>query len=155
MARISQDQTQERHAFVLELFREQPDLSRADALAAYKARFGATLNPKTLNELREQAQAEAGNGSSGASADDVVAALTRSADAGAAASSASSSAPASSPKPKAAKGGKGVKNVFIDAAPEQLQFLEQVVAQLQEAGAANVRVDHATERWMVLAVESK
>jgi hypothetical protein len=48
-----------------------------------------------------------------------------------------------------------VKNVFIDAAPEQLQFLEQIVSQLQEAGASNVRVDHATERWMVLTVESK
>ncbi|MBF5042904.1 hypothetical protein FGE12_10940 [Aggregicoccus sp. 17bor-14] len=153
MARISQDQTQERHAYVLELFREQPELSRADALAAYKARFGASLNPKTLNELREQAQAEAANGPTGASADDVVAALTRSADAGAASSSAASPAPA--PKaPKAAKGAK-VKNLFIDAAPEQLQFLEQIVGQLQEAGATNVRVDHATERWMVLAVETK
>ena len=153
MARISQDQTQERHAYVLELFREQPELSRADALAAYKARFGASLNPKTLNELREQAQAEAANGPTGASADDVVAALTRSADAGAASSSAAAPAPA--PKaPKAPKGAK-VKNLFIDAAPEQLQFLEQIVGQLQEAGATNVRVDHATERWMVLAIEAK
>jgi len=149
MARISQDQTQERHAYVLELFREQPELSRADALAAYKARFGAALNPKTLNELREQAQA----GGQGASADDVVAALSRSADVDAAAAS-SSTAPASAPKPKAAKGAR-VKNVFIDASAEQLQFLESVLAQLQEAGATNVRVDHATERWMVLAVESK
>ena len=147
MARISQDQTQERHAYVLELFREQPELSRADALAAYKARFGAALNPKTLNELREQAQ----TGGQGASADDVVAALSRSADAGAASSSA---AAASTPKPKAAKGAR-VKNVFIDASAEQLQFLESVLAQLQEAGATNLRVDHATERWMVLAVESK
>jgi hypothetical protein len=89
MARISQDQTQERHAYVLELFREQPELSRADALAAYKARFGAALNPKTLNELREQAQ----SAQSGASADDVVAALTRTADAGA---SVTSSTPATS-----------------------------------------------------------
>jgi hypothetical protein len=149
MARVSQEQTQERHAYVIELFREQPELSRADALAAYKARFGAALNPKTLNELREQAQ----TGGQGASADDVVAALSRSADAGAASSSAA--AAASTPKPKAAKGAKGVKNVFIDASAEQLQFLESVLAQLQEAGATNLRVDHATERWMVLAVESK
>jgi hypothetical protein len=152
MARISQDQTQERHAYVLELFREQPELSRADALAAYKARFGAALNPKTLNELREQAQNSAGQG---ASADDVVAALTRTADAGASAtSSTQASSSNGSSKPKAAKGAR-VKNVFIDAAPEQLQFLEQIVSQLQEAGASNVRVDHATERWMVLTVESK
>ena len=152
MARISQDQTQERHAYVLELFREQPELSRADALAAYKARFGAALNPKTLNELREQAQASAGQGSS---ADDVVAALSRSADAGAASASSTPAASSSNgSKPKAPKGAK-VKNVFIDAAPEQLQFLEQIVSQLQEAGASNVRVDHATERWMVLTVESK
>ena len=148
MARVSQEQTQERHAYVIELFREQPELSRADALAAYKARFGAALNPKTLNELREQAQA----GGQGASADDVVAALSRSADAGAASSS--SAATTSTPKPKAAKGAR-VKNVFIDASAEQLQFLESVLAQLQEAGATNLRVDHATERWMVLAVESK
>ena len=148
MARISQDQTQERHAYVLELFREQPELSRADALAAYKARFGAALNPKTLNELREQAQA----GSQGASADDVVAALSRSADAG---SVSNGSTASSTPKPKAAKGAKGVKNVFIDASAEQLQFLESVLAQLQEAGATNLRVDHATERWMVVSVESK
>ncbi|MET0405550.1 MAG: hypothetical protein ABW123_24240, partial [Cystobacter sp.] len=59
MARISNDQTQERRAFLLELFRSQPDISRNEAIEAYKDRFGASLNAKTFNELREQALSEA------------------------------------------------------------------------------------------------
>ena len=59
MARISQDQAQERHAFLLDLFRNQPDISRNEAMDAYKDKFGASLNAKTFNELREQALREA------------------------------------------------------------------------------------------------
>ena len=61
---------------------------------------------------------------------------------------------AAAKKPKPAKAG-GVKNVFVDASHEQLQFLERVVQQLQEAGAHNLRIDYGTDRWMVLTVESK
>ncbi|HYO57343.1 hypothetical protein [Archangium sp.] len=38
MARISQDQVQERHAFLLDLFRNQPDISRGEAIDAYCCR---------------------------------------------------------------------------------------------------------------------
>ena len=62
-----------------------------------------------------------------------------------------SAQPAKKPKAK----GPGSKNVFVDASQEQLQFLERVVMQLQESGASNVRIDYATDRWMVLTVESK
>ncbi|HEX8536485.1 MAG TPA: hypothetical protein VF664_03415, partial [Cystobacter sp.] len=62
--------------------------------------------------------------------------------------------PPAAKKPKPGKG-PGVKNVFVDATQEQLQFLERVVHQLQEAGASNIRIDHGTERWMVLTVDSK
>ena len=61
MARISQDQAQERHAFLLDLFRNQPDISRNEAMDAYKDKFGASLNAKTFNELREQALRDAEN----------------------------------------------------------------------------------------------
>ena len=51
--------------------------------------------------------------------------------------------------------GAGARNVFVDATQEQLQFLEKVLIQLQDSGANNVRIDHATDRWMVLTVDSK
>jgi hypothetical protein len=157
MARISNDQAQERHAFLLELFRNQPDISRNEAMDAYKDKFGASLNAKTFNELREQAQrdvetaeekAEETSTETETPADDAASRLK------AVASSEPNGAgaqPAKKPKAK----GTGSKNVFVDAAPEQLQFLERVVQQLQDSGANNVRIDHATDRWMVLTVDAK
>lgn len=147
MARTTQDQTQERHAFVVELFQKQPELSRADAQEAFRDRFGAAINPRTLNQLREQAletlqQEEQAEEPAAEETVDAAAALKAAADTQAA------------PKAKAPKA-KGPRSVFVDAPREQLVFLEQVVAQLQAAGLANLRVDHATDRWMVLAVEPK
>jgi hypothetical protein len=162
MARISQDQVQERHAFLLDLFRNQPDISRGEAIDAYKDRFGATLNAKTFNELREQAQRETDReerveegstenptGSEPETSDDAASGLK--AVAAPEPGNGASTQPAKKPKAK----GSGPKNVFVDATQEQLQFLERVVQQLQEAGAANVKIDYSTDRWMVLAVESK
>jgi hypothetical protein len=159
MARISQDQAQERHAFLLDLFRNQPDISRNEAMDVYKDKFGASLNAKTFNELREQAlseverqdeKAEESSSETEAAVEDTgsklkavaVNELTNGAGAQLAAK-----------KPKAK--GPGAKNVFVDASQEQLQFLERVLQQLQDAGAANVRIDHSTDRWMVVTVESK
>lgn len=158
MARISQDQAQERHAFLLDLFRNQPDIGRNEAMDAYKDKFGASLNAKTFNELREQALRDAENEEKTEenvsepeetpleeTKQRVVAAapdLTNGAG-----------APAAAKKPKAK--GVGTKNVFVDATQEQLQFLEKVLIQLQDSGANNVRIDHSTDRWMVLTVESK
>ena len=157
MARISQDQVQERQAFLLELFRNQPDISRNEAMDEYKNKFGATLNAKTFNELREKAQnqvevekVEERETESETSADDVVARLKT------VATSEQTNGVGGQPaakKPKAKVA--GAKNVFVDATPEQLQFLERVVQQLQESGANNVKIDHATERWMVLTVDTK
>ena len=166
MARISQDQTQERRAFLLELFRSQPDISRNDAMETYKDRFGASLNAKTFNELREQAMSE--TDAPEGRAEDTDSDADADTEASPAAEEPSSSAPLrvvptldspsgaapSAKKPKPAKG-PGVKNVFVDATPDQLQFLERVVHQLQEAGANNLRIDHGTDRWMVLTVDSK
>ncbi|EPX64089.1 hypothetical protein D187_005222 [Cystobacter fuscus DSM 2262] len=166
MARISQDQTQERRAFLLELFRSQPDISRNEAMETYKDRFGASLNAKTFNELREQAlsetearadraedtQTDADDADdTDAPAEEPTAAPLRVVPT--VESAATSAAPAAK-KPKPGKG-PGAKNVFVDATQEQLQFLERVVHQLQEAGASNIRIDHGTERWMVLTVEAK
>jgi hypothetical protein len=152
MARISNDQAQERQTFLLELFRSQPDISRNEAIDAYKEKFGAALNAKTFNELREQAQREAVKAQESVTeteteegSDDAASRLK------AVASPELSAQPAKKPKVK----GVGPKNVFVDATQEQLQFLERVVQQLQEAGAANLKIDYSTERWMVLAVESK
>lgn len=165
MPRTSQEQSQERHAFLLDLFRNQPDLSRQDALDSFKDRFNATINLRTFNELREQAKKELATGAhapvtvkeepevevqderSEVTAEDVGSLLK----AAAAPELHMGAAPAKKPKAK----GPGSRNVFVDASQEQLQFLERVVLQLQEAGAANVRIDHATDRWMVLVVDSK
>jgi hypothetical protein len=160
MARISQDQAQERHAFLLDLFRNQPDISRNEAMDAYKDKFGASLNAKTFNELREQALRDAENEKAEESVSEaeetpveetkqrvVAAALDLTNGAG------TPAAAAAAKKPKAK--GPGAKNVFVDATQEQLQFLEKVLIQLQDSGANNVRIDHATDRWMVLTVDSK
>lgn len=160
MARISQDQAQERHAFLLDLFRNQPDISRNEAMDAYKDKFGASLNAKTFNELREQAQREVESQEKAAESapepeENEMAEDTTSrppvVSTNELVSSASTQPAAKKPKAK----GPGSKNVFVDASQEQLQFLEKVLQQLQEAGAMNVKIDHATDRWMVVTVESK
>lgn len=167
MPRTSQEQSQERHAFLLDLFRTQPDLSRQDALESYKDRFGATINLRTFNELRDQAkkelvaspaapahpapkepvEVEVQDERSEVTTEDASALLK----AAAVPELLNGSAPAKKPKAK----GPGSRNVFVDAPQEHLQFLERIVQQLQEAGASNVRIDHGTDRWMVLVVDSK
>jgi hypothetical protein len=161
MPRISQDQTQERHTFLLELFRQQPDIGRQEALDAFKERFGATLNAKTFSELRERALAEREHPARGEESGSAEAEHRAEAPVEEAAARLRMAAqpelpggaaqPAKKPKAK----GVGPRNVFIDAPAEYLQFLERVVGQLQEAGATNVRIDYGTERWMVLSVEPK
>lgn len=158
MARISQDQAQERHAFLLDLFRNQPDISRNEAMDAYKEKFGASLNAKTFNELREQALSEAESQEKTAASapepeENEVEENTPSRPPVVSTNELVTSAQPAAKKPKAK--GPGAKNVFVDATQEQLQFLEKVLNQLQEAGAANVRIDHSTDRWMVVTVESK
>ena len=154
MPRISQDQAQERQAYLLELFRQQPDISRQEAMDAYKEKFGASISPKTFNELPEQAQQDSDEAPT---RPDPVPVMMAEEDAASRLKSAALPEPGAAgqpaKKPKAKTG--GPKNVFIDASPEQLQFLERVLGQLQEAGATNLHIDHATERWMVIAVESK
>lgn len=163
MPRISQDQTQERHAFLLELFRSQPELSRQEAMDAFKAKFNATINLKTVTELREKAQAEKENDEAEeteteepshdeeqeSSSEDAASRLKA-----AAGSETGNGAAAQPAKAKPAKGAKQ-KNVFVDASKEQLDFLQKVLGQLQEAGASNVRIDHSTDRWMVVVVDAK
>ncbi|RKG71706.1 hypothetical protein D7V88_39150 [Corallococcus terminator] len=163
MPRTSQEQSQERHAFLLDLFRTQPDLSRQDALESFKDRFGATINLRTFNELREQAKKDLSSSPSTPAPKEPEVEVQDERpevtveDAGALLKSAATpellngSAPAKKPKAK----GPGSRNVFVDAPQEHLQFLERIVQQLQEAGASNVRIDHGTDRWMVLVVDSK
>ncbi|WNG53357.1 hypothetical protein F0U59_00115 [Archangium gephyra] len=157
MARISQDQAQERHAFLLDLFRNQPDISRNEAMDAYKDKFGASLNAKTFNELREQALREAESvekeEESVSEPEETAVEEKQRVVAAAPVLTNDANAPAAAKKPKAK--GPGSKNVFVDATQEQLQFLEKVLIQLQDSGANNVRIDHSTDRWMVLTVDSK
>ncbi|MCP3057899.1 hypothetical protein LXT21_03820 [Myxococcus sp. K38C18041901] len=161
MPRTSQEQTQERHAFLLTLFRQQPDISSKDALESFKTKFGATINLKTFNQLRAEAEEEVAavapvaeepepevESAPEPAADDAAAQLKAAANPEALNGAA---APAKKPKVKS----NGPKNVFVDAPKEHLTFLESIVQQLQEAGAANVRIDHSTDRWMVLVVDSK
>ena len=151
MARISQAQTQERNTFLLELIRSQPDITRQEAQERFDEKFNATLNPKSFQELREQVMEERMNGAAEepeAKSEEPASAAQSN---GAEHSNGASAQPA---KAKASKGGKQ-KNLFIDAPREQLVFLERIVQQLQEAGASNVRIDHSTDRWMVLTVDAK
>jgi hypothetical protein len=156
MARISQAQTQERNTFLLELIRSQPDITRQEAQERFEEKFDATLNPKSFQQLREQVIEERMSGS----AEEPVREEPEASNAedAAARSAASASEPtngsSAQPAKAKAKGGKQ-KNLFVDAPKEQLVFLERIVQQLQEAGASNVRIDHSTDRWMVLTVDAK
>jgi hypothetical protein len=157
MARISQAQTQERNTFLLELIRSQPDITRQEAQERFEEKFSATLNPKSFQQLREQVMEERMSGSApeepareepeATNGEDRASAHTGN---GAEPTNGASAQPS---KAKA-KGGKQ-KNLFVDAPKEQLVFLERIVQQLQEAGASNVRIDHSTDRWMVLTVDAK
>jgi hypothetical protein len=158
MPRTSQEQTQERHAYLLDLFRQQPDISTKEALESFKAKFGAAINLKTFNQLREQAEeetaapapvAEEPESAPEAPAEDSASRLK----AAATPEALNGAANAASKKPKAK--GNGAKHIFVDAPKEHLTFLEGIVQQLQEAGAANVRIDHSTDRWTVLVVDAK
>ena len=160
MPRTSQEQTQERHAYLLELFRQQPDINTKEALESFKAKFGAAINMKTFNQLREQVEDEAEGSASTPEAEEPENAPEPAAEdpavrlKAAAASEAlngATGAPSKKPKTKST----GAKNIFVDAPKEHLTFLEGIVQQFQEAGATNVRIDHSTDRWMVLVVEAK
>ncbi|MGA9525417.1 MAG: hypothetical protein WBV82_28415 [Myxococcaceae bacterium] len=156
------DTTEERNTFLLELFRRQPDLKSSEAQERFKAKFGSAAGSRVLNQLREQAQAEAeAEAEVEAEADEQLSPEPTSEDAAQLLQSAvlasAESQGVNAPAPKSGKSAKGqrLKHVFIEAPKEQLEFLERVVVQLQEAGVTNFRIDHGTERWMVFAVESK
>jgi hypothetical protein len=159
MPRISNAQIQERSAFLLDLLRNQPDLSRDEARERFEEKFEATLNPKLYQELREQVLEERMGGTPAeepaheepeeASEEDTSpqkAPVNGAFEANGA---------AGQPARAKVKASKGQKNLFVDASKEQLVFLERIVQQLQEAGASNVRIDHSTDRWMVLVVDAK
>jgi uncharacterized membrane protein len=158
MPRTSQEQTQERHAFLLDLFRQQPDINTKEALEAFKDKFGASINLKTFNQLREQAEEEAAAAAPAPAAEEPESAPEPAEDPASRLKAvatpeaiAGGATPAKKPKAK----GNGPKNIFVDATKENLTFLEGIVQQLQEAGASNVRIDHSTDRWMVLVVDAK
>ncbi len=157
MPRISQAQTQERNAFLLELIRNQPDISRQEAQERFEEKFDSTLNPKTFVQLREQVQQERTSPAAEEPTHDEQ--DTTEEDSSArfkpAASAPEMGNGASAQPAKAKAKGARQKNIFVDASKEQLVFLERIVQQLQEAGASNVRVDHVTDRWMVLVVDAK
>jgi len=143
--------TEERNTFVLELLRSQPEIKSADVQEKLKSKFGATVSSKVLNQLRDQVQAET-------ESDDDAAAEPKPEPAFEdAAQLRKEPAETQAPAQKSARAGKGarVKHIFIEAPKEQLEFLERVVVQLQEAGVTNLRIDHDTDRWMVFSVEGK
>lgn len=161
MPRIPQAQIEERNAFLLELIRNQPDISRQEAQERFEEKFDATLNPKTFLQLREQVEQERParapeepSQDENDSAGEDSSALLKPANDHAEATQGNGVASQPAKAKAKAKGGLQ-KNVFIDAPKEQLVFLERIVQQLQEAGASNVRIDHSTDRWMVLVVDAK
>ncbi|HVG61549.1 MAG TPA: hypothetical protein VNA24_23510 [Hyalangium sp.] len=157
MPRISQAQTQERNAFLLELIRSQPDISRQEAQERFEEKFDSTLNPKTFHQLREQVQQERTNSpAEEPSRDEHDAAEEDGSTSFKPVASGHEAGNGISAQPAKVKAkGARQKNVFVDASKEQLVFLERIIQQLQEAGASNVRIDHSTDRWMVLVVDAK
>ncbi|MDY7230269.1 hypothetical protein [Hyalangium rubrum] len=158
MARIPQAQIQERNTFLLELIRNQPDITRQEAQERFEDKFGAALNPKSFQQVRDQVMEERMNPPAEEPAREEPEAEPMNGEDSAASRSASapegSNGASAQPAKAKAKGGKQ-KNLFVDAPKEQLVFLERIVQQLQEAGASNVRIDHTTDRWMVLVVDAK
>ena len=151
MPRISQDKTQERHAFLLDLFREQPDITPREALASFKERFDATISPKILHQLRNQAR----NGASHSESHEPTPPETDESHEVASPPNGASAAVEASAAPRSKGKGARQRSVFVDGPKEHLVFLERILQQLHEAGATNVRIDHSTERWMVLQVDAK
>lgn len=151
------DTTEERNTFVLELLRAQPEMKSGDIQEKLKSKFGATVSSRVLNQLREQAQAEAEAAAEAEANTETQPEPLFEDAAGLLKASATESQGTSAPAQRSARAGKGarVKHVFIEAPKEQLEFLERVVAQLQEAGVANLRVDHGTDRWLVFSVDAK
>jgi hypothetical protein len=161
MPRIPQAQIEERNTFLLELIRNQPDISRQEAQERFEEKFDATLNPKTFLQLREQVEqerparaAEEPSQDESDSTGEDSSALFKPTN-GASEATQGNGAASQPAKVKAKAKGGAQKNLFIDAPKEQLVFLERIVQQLQEAGASNVRIDHSTDRWMVLVVDAK
>lgn len=161
MPRISNAQIQERNEFILEMLRSQPDISRQEAQERFEEKFDATLLPKTFQQFKEQVQQERAAAPAPAeepaseeqdTPEEDSAAQARSANGASESTNGAAAQPAKAAKPAKAK---GQKNLFVDAPKEQLVFLERIVQQLQEAGASNVRIDHSTDRWMVLTVDAK
>lgn len=145
MARNQTVDTKERNHFILELFRANPEIESSEVQEKVKWKFATSVSARVVNQLREQARSEAE-----ASAPEPLFEPEPEVPV---------EQPAEPPKPAAApkrsaKGAK-LKHVFVEAQKDQLELLEQVVGQLQEAGVANLRIDHATEHWMVFAVEGK
>jgi hypothetical protein len=151
---------EERQAFLHELIRNQPDISRQEAQDRFEEKFDATLNPKLFQQVREQVEKEqseppprmgapAGDESEPSNEEDADAAPSKPS-----LGAAEGANGAAQPAKAKSKGGRQ-RNVFVDASKEQLVFLERIVQQLQEAGASNVRIDHSTDRWMVLVVDAK
>lgn len=140
------DTTEERNTFLLELLRQDPQVRSSDVQERLKAKFGGTVSTKVLNQLRDQVQAEADQAASAPVEQEPARIIELPAE-----------QPAGASSQKAARPSKGakVKHVFIDGPKEQLEFLERVVVQLQEAGVANLKIDHGTDRWLVFAVEAK
>ncbi|MFL5345112.1 MAG: hypothetical protein ACJ8AT_09970 [Hyalangium sp.] len=151
MPRIPQAQIEERNTFLLELIRNQPDISRQEAQERFEEKFDATLNPKTFQQLREQVEQDR---PAPAAAEEPSQEDNDSKPSNGASEATAGNGAASQPA-KAKVKAKGAKNLFVEAPKEQLVFLEQIVQQLQAAGASNVRIDHSTDRWMVLVVDAK
>ncbi|KFE66223.1 hypothetical protein [Hyalangium minutum] len=161
MPRISNALIQERNEFILEMLRSQPDISRQEAQERFEEKFDATLLPKTFQQLKEQVQQERAAAPAPAeepaheeqdTPEEDSSAQARSANGASEPTNGAAAQPAKAAKAAKAK---GQRNLFVDASKEQLVFLERIVQQLQEAGASNVRIDHSTDRWMVLTVDAK
>lgn len=141
MSRVKNQTPEERERQMYDIFQQWyadpanagKDLSVAKANAEFTKRTGAMLRNKKAYAIRKSVKVQISRGGNGQQAKPVIAAAR------------DSNTPAL------------VEPTSIGAAtlvqgnPEQIRFLKSVLAQLNAEGLCNLKVDHATDAYAVLA----
>lgn len=124
MPRISKGSSDEREAFMLEIFKKNPSLSVGKANEEFKKKFGSMLRNKRAYELRRVA-------STGTTVDP---------------NTAKRPVAANGHRPVTAarepSGGADRPAALITGSPDQIAFLKTALDQLWQDGLVGVKVDH-------------
>lgn len=138
MPRLKKDDIEQREAFVLALFQEEPGLSAAKANEKVKAKFGSQMRAQRVYELRKKAGTSAVSqaGRKGKAAKKVPGRKPRVVEAAREVAAPIDFVPVVIPTGSAAESG----------------VIQKALDYLRNAGALNLRVAHAAERYAVIDV---